>query len=101
MSLPRCNPRRRLTGQRNECPSCLLPFNSNAAFAMHLTGEIVVDRRCRTEDEMRAAGMATNSAGFWVTRLMDGDALATRTGDDPDDGDDDHAAHEQPGEVTA
>jgi hypothetical protein len=42
-------------------------FNSNAAFDKHRTGQFGVDRRCRTEAEMIAAGMAKRADGFWVT----------------------------------
>lgn len=59
----------KLTGQRNQCPGCHQYFNSNAAFDKHRTGTFGVDRRCKTEEEMLAAGMAVNSKGFWVTAL--------------------------------
>lgn len=61
--------KRTLTGQRNQCPSCLLYFNSNAAFDKHRTGDHGKDRRCMTQEEMTAKGMATNARGFWVTAL--------------------------------
>ncbi|CAB3645701.1 hypothetical protein [Paraburkholderia rhynchosiae] len=101
MSLPRSTPRPVLRGDRNECPVCLLPFNSTAAFSKHKTGEIGAGRRCRTVSEMLDAGMAVNTSGFWVTRLMDGDVLANRTGDDPDDCGGDRADSKQPEEVVA
>ncbi len=63
----------KLTGDKNQCPTCKLFFNSTAAFEKHRTGEYGKDRRCRTEDEMRAKGMALSSRGFWVTALMDAD----------------------------
>lgn len=59
----------KLTGQRNECPSCELFFNSNAAFDKHRTGDHGKDRRCMTVDEMLAKGMAQNATGWWVTAL--------------------------------
>jgi len=57
----------KLSGQRNQCPGCSVLFNSNAAFDKHRTGQFGVDRRCRTEAEMIAAGMAKRADGFWVT----------------------------------
>ena len=59
----------RLSGQRNQCPSCGEPFNSNAAFDKHRTGQFGKDRRCMSVDEMLAHGMAKNAAGWWVTAL--------------------------------
>jgi hypothetical protein len=59
-----------LTGQRNQCPSCNLYFNSNLAFDLHRTGDHGVDRRCRSEKEMLVKGMALNASGFWVSELM-------------------------------
>lgn len=59
----------RLTGQRNQCPSCLLYFRSNASFDKHRTGEFGKNRRCRTVEEMQAIGMAQNAGGWWVTAL--------------------------------
>lgn len=57
-----------LSGDRNQCPTCALYFNSTAAFDKHRTGPFS-DRRCLTVDEMAAKGMAKNSAGYWVTAL--------------------------------
>lgn len=68
--------KRRLTGQRNECPSCGEYFNSNAAFDKHRTGDHGKDRRCMTIDEMLSIGMAMNADKWWVT------ALNTRNFDD-------------------
>lgn len=59
----------KLTGQRNQCPGCNEFFNSNAAFDKHRTGEFGKNRRCKTTDEMLAAGMAKNATGWWVTAL--------------------------------
>jgi hypothetical protein len=64
MSLPRSTPRPVLRGDRNECPVCLLPFNSTAAFSKRKTGQIGVDRRCMTTAEMLAKGMLTNASGY-------------------------------------
>ncbi|CAB4171394.1 hypothetical protein UFOVP1095_17 [uncultured Caudovirales phage] len=59
----------KLTGQRNQCPTCKLYFNGNAAFDKHRTGEFGKNRRCMSQDEMQGRGMAVNAAGFWVTAL--------------------------------
>lgn len=55
----------KLTGQRNECPTCGERFNSNAAFDKHRTGHYGVDRRCMTAEEMQAHGMVKRDDGFW------------------------------------
>lgn len=62
----------KLTGQRNQCPTCGLYFNSNAAFDRHRTGDHTLhQRRCLTVAEMTHIGMAQNSGGWWCTALMD------------------------------
>lgn len=61
---------KKLSGQRNQCPTCSEYFNSNAAFSKHRHGDFGIDRRCMTVEEMQAKGMAVNRAGFWVTALM-------------------------------
>lgn len=61
----------RLSGDRNQCPTCGQYFNSSAAFDKHRTGPLDGDRLCLTEPGMRAKGMDRNSSGFWVTRPMD------------------------------
>lgn len=58
----------RLSGDRNQCPTCGEHFNSSSAFDKHRTGRFGTDRRCRTVAEMLAAGMAKNTAGFWIER---------------------------------
>jgi hypothetical protein len=62
----------RLTGNRNQCPSCKQYFNSNTAFDKHRTGDHGHKRRCRTTEEMTALGMLVNHAGFWITEKYDG-----------------------------
>lgn len=57
----------RLTGDKNQCSGCKELFNSTAAFDKHRTGKFGVDRRCRTEVEMRASGMVKRESGFWVS----------------------------------
>jgi hypothetical protein len=46
-------------------------FNSTAAFDKHRVGRHGVDRRCRTEAEMLAAGMVRNAAGSWLTKAFE------------------------------
>jgi len=60
----------KLTGDRNQCQGCKTHFNSTAAFDKHRSGQHGVDRRCLTEPEMLAKGMAKNAAGFWVGSPM-------------------------------
>ncbi len=57
----------KLTGDRNQCPTCRLYFNSTYAFDKHRTGTFGVGRRCLTVPEMEARGMAVNNAGFWAS----------------------------------
>lgn len=64
-------PRRpRLTGNRNQCPTCSKLFNSLWAFDKHRTGTIGIDRRCMTAAEMQSTGMVLRADGFWVGSLM-------------------------------
>ncbi|ADC45141.1 hypothetical protein Rmet_6534 [Cupriavidus metallidurans CH34] len=67
-----------LTGDRNQCPTCRLYFNSTSAFDKHRVGTWD-DRRCLTVPEMEALGMAINKAGFWVGRPRSGNAIPSRT----------------------
>jgi hypothetical protein len=60
----------KLTGDRNQCQGCKTHFNSSFAFDKHRTGEHGKGRRCLSEDEMRAKGMCTNAAGFWISAAM-------------------------------
>jgi hypothetical protein len=66
----------RLTGDRNQCPTCCQYFNSTAAFDKHRTGPLDGNRLCLTEPAMKAKGMQKNTSGFWVTRLMSEDAVS-------------------------
>lgn len=61
----------KLSGDRNQCPSCLEYFNSTYAFDRHRTGIFGTDRHCMTTEEMRAKGMEKNSSGFWVSKLRE------------------------------
>jgi hypothetical protein len=60
----------KLTGDRNQCPSCSLYFNSTSAFDRHRVGAIGRDRRCLAPTGMLEIGMARNKSGFWVGRPM-------------------------------
>lgn len=53
---------------RCQCAACKEYFNSVAAFDKHRTGR-PEERRCMTEEEMRAKGMDKNQVGYWVTAL--------------------------------
>lgn len=71
-------PKLKLTGQRNQCPSCGEHFNSNFAFAKHLVGTVATaERRCMTEAEMIDKGMSKNSKGFWVTASMSDNLISS------------------------
>jgi hypothetical protein len=59
----------RLTGDRNQCPSCGAFFNSTGAFDAHRTRVDPAEqfpRRCLTLAEMRAKGMQQRGS-FWIT----------------------------------
>ncbi|CAE6857002.1 hypothetical protein R75461_07767 [Paraburkholderia nemoris] len=76
--------RHKLTGDRNQCPTCNQYFNSTYAFDAHRTGPFGHDgqpaqRRCLGGDEMRATGMSLNAAGFWRTGLMPAPGIAARS----------------------
>ena len=63
--------KRKLTGDRNQCPTCGEYFNSTYACDAHRTGPFghggqPARRRCLTVNEMSAHGMRLNRAGFWV-----------------------------------
>ncbi|CAG9241110.1 hypothetical protein BDI4_100050 [Burkholderia diffusa] len=80
--------RRRLTGDRNQCPTCGEFFNSTHAFDAHRTGPFggangkPAHRRCLSTDEMRAKGMTVNKAGFWMTaKRPDGRTFDTANAD--------------------
>ena len=67
----------KLSGDRNQCQGCKAYFNSTAAFDKHRVGTfgapigdgtyMAHTRRCRTPEEMAAAGMSKNAADFWIT----------------------------------
>jgi Zinc-finger of C2H2 type len=55
-------------GMLRRCVVCERRFASPSAFEKHLVGAVPADRRCLSIGELRAAGMATNRAGIWVTK---------------------------------
>ena len=83
-ALPRSPHRPALSGDRNQCPTCLELFNSGTSFDVHRTGAygrtdvsgkyIPPTRRCLSSEEMRARGMSRNARGFWITRIREMDA---------------------------
>lgn len=91
MSLPdRLAILRSLRGDHCFCRTCGEYFNSTAAFDKHRVGGYSngppdYGRRCRTPDEMRAAGMTQNATGWWLrgarqparltNRVIPGDAI--------------------------
>jgi hypothetical protein len=77
------NTRRRLTGDRNQCPGCGQFFNSTSSFDAHRTGPFgtpgeAARRRCMTVEEMQAKGMTLNQAGYWVQRALGAAGIAKR-----------------------
>ena len=66
----------KLSGNKNQCSSCDVYFNSNTAFDMHRTGKHGLNRRCRTPEEMLALGMFINIYGYWVSEPMRKDFYA-------------------------
>ena len=58
----------KLSGDRNQCQSCKLYFNSTAAFDKHRHGTFTPpQRRCLTIIEMVEKGMDKNAKGFWIS----------------------------------
>jgi hypothetical protein len=69
----------KLSGTRNQCPSCDLYFNSNTAFDKHRTGQHGLNRRCMTPEEMLDLGMFINLYGYWVSEPMKKEVYAKHT----------------------
>jgi len=70
----------KLSGDRNQCPTCGEYFNSSAAFDKHRVGyfssprqtdngALLQPRRCLSGGEMLSKGMAKRN-GFWITSPM-------------------------------
>ena len=75
MTIKRSEHPKKLTGQRNQCPSCLEYFNSNTGFDSHRTGSHTnFKRRCLTVAEIEAKGMKLNPQGFWTFPVSEKDA---------------------------
>lgn len=55
-----------LRGDHCRCSVCGLEFNSTYAFDKHRTGDYST-RRCRSVDEMSAAGMVVSNSGWWLS----------------------------------
>jgi hypothetical protein len=70
----------KLTGFRNQCPTCHEYFNSNFAFDKHRIGNHRdLNRRCMNPEEMLGKGMGLNVYGFWVGNKME-DSLVEKLG---------------------
>jgi hypothetical protein len=52
----------RPSGSRFQCPACFHHFAGPQAYGMHFAD----DAQCMTQEEMRAASMTINAAGFWT-----------------------------------
>jgi hypothetical protein len=76
--------KKRLGSSRNQCAGCNVYFNSVTAFDKHRTGQHGVNRRCRTEEEMRSIGMSINKAGFWIGEEYDSNRRNKTKDGDPD-----------------
>jgi len=59
-------PRRRLNGDRNQCPTCQEYFNSSNAFEQHRTGLFNGTRRCLTVVELLAKNFGKTKDDFWL-----------------------------------
>jgi len=61
----------RLTGHLCQCPACGHTFGGERGFDLHRVGGFagfgaaVNNRRCLTDDEMRAAGLMPDERGIW------------------------------------
>ena len=65
---------KKLTGQRNQCPSCLEHFNTNRGFDAHRTGSHTNRQRlCLTVADIEAKGMKRNEKGFWIMPMPEKD----------------------------
>ncbi len=59
-------PRRKLSGNRNQCPACREYFNSSKAFGQHRTGLFNGTRRCLTVVEIQAMNFSKTKDDFWL-----------------------------------
>ena len=58
--------RRKLRGDRNQCPTCHEYFNSSNAFEQHRTRLFNGTRRCLTVVEMQARTFSKTEDDFWL-----------------------------------
>ena len=72
--------KRKLTGDRNQCPGCGQYFNSSFAFDKHRTGDHANNgRHCLDAENMEKKGMVLGDDGFWRGRSMPDSALLMRS----------------------
>lgn len=77
MTIRRSENTKKLTGQRNQCPTCLEFFNTNSGFDKHRTGDHTHGkRRCLSVAEMEAKGMKLNAGGFWIQPVRESSRAA-------------------------
>lgn len=62
----------KLTGHRNQCPTCGELFTRLSVFDKHRTGKFGVNRRCLTRAEMEAEGMFRGPDNFWRGNKREG-----------------------------
>jgi hypothetical protein len=67
----------KLSGNVSHCRACGLTFTSIHSFDQHRTGHYPA-RRCKTEDDLRAAGMSPNEQGRWRVPREVSDLAASR-----------------------
>ena len=72
--------RKRLNGQRNQCPTCNEYFTRNSVFDKHREGSFKDGtRRCLSTPEMMAIGMWEGPDGFWRGAKMPDNAISRST----------------------
>ena len=69
----------KLTGDRNQCPTCSRYFNSVRAFDKHRVGSFEAGRRCLHPEEMLERGMVVGSDGFWRGSAMPKDVIFAKS----------------------
>jgi hypothetical protein len=72
--------RKKLNGQRNQCPTCGEYFTRNSVFDKHRTGNFVPpQRRCLSPAEMVSKGMFLGNDGFWRGQVAPENAVSYST----------------------
>lgn len=56
----------KLTGKRCQCSACGRYFKALSTFDRHRSGQHGIDRRCASDEELKAAGLVLSDRGFWV-----------------------------------